>query len=124
MSNKLNKKTLEKIMKQIVQKYGLLHAKLELIIINDGSTDDTEKVVIQYFDRYQYIQYYKQNNEGVSSARNHSLKINKGKYFVDGDDILAKDSLIRIMNRIIANKSDIIFSTYIKSSKNILEAKL
>ena len=66
----------------------------ELLIVNDGSTDRTEDVVRTFRDRR--ISYFRQNNEGVSAARNAGLEKSKGEYicFLDSDDVLSPDSLI------------------------------
>lgn len=65
----------------------------ELIIINDGSIDQTEKVVLGFND--DRIIYYKQSNKGVSAARNVGLARMRGDYFcfLDADDALPVNSL-------------------------------
>lgn len=72
---------------------GLIHSTnfaYEIIIINDGSTDNTSNIVSRYASRYPYIKYIEQKNAGVSTARNAGLDIATGKYitFVDADDAL------------------------------------
>jgi len=64
----------------------------ELIIIDDGSTDQTAKLLEPYRDR---VNYYYQGNQGVASARNLGLKMAQGDYinFLDHDDILLPDKL-------------------------------
>ncbi|WP_242295372.1 glycosyltransferase [Bacillus cereus group sp. BfR-BA-01516] len=59
----------------------------ELIIINDGSTDDSEEIINSFNDAR--IVYYKQENKGISSARNKGLEVSKGEFiaFQDADDI-------------------------------------
>lgn len=66
----------------------------ELLIINDGSTDCTEEVIKPFLSDKR-IQYFKQENKGVSAARNVGLKNMKGDYFcfLDADDVLPKKSL-------------------------------
>ncbi|GAB1416245.1 hypothetical protein MASR2M117_16510 [Paludibacter sp.] len=58
---------------------------LEVIVVNDGSTDDTEKIVSGF-----PVKLINQENKGVSAARNAGLKVAQGKYihFMDDDDLL------------------------------------
>lgn len=63
--------------------------KLEVIVVNDGSTDRTEEIVRSYADRYPYMfRLYNKENGGHGSAINHGVKHVTGKYFhvVDSDD--------------------------------------
>lgn len=62
------------------------HPKLEIIVVDDGSSDDTEAVLSAYLDRIRYI---KQCNAGVSAARNLGLTLAEGSWiaFLDSDDL-------------------------------------
>lgn len=70
----------------------------EVIIMNDGSTDDSQAIIDQYSFRDSRIKAYQQNNLGQSAARNNALKYVKGQYlaFLDADDIIAEDYLNRL----------------------------
>jgi glycosyltransferase involved in cell wall biosynthesis len=79
---------------------------IEIIIINDGSTDRTKQILSTY-DKYKQIKIFHYNNEGVCSARNRALSKAKGDYiqWLDADDILDKRKIIEQM-RILKNYSD------------------
>lgn len=65
----------------------------ELILINDGSPDESGRICEEYQERYSAVQYYSKRNGGVSSARNIGLDMARGEYilFVDSDDFVAAD---------------------------------
>lgn len=62
----------------------------ECIIIDDGSSDNTESIVKNYCNKDTRFKYIKQGNEGVSAARNNGIKQAKGEYILplDGDDLI------------------------------------
>ena len=75
----------------------------ELIIIDDGSTDNTEEIIKKYIksSRSNKIKYYKlKTNKGVNIARNTGIKFARGKWiiFLDSDDKLVKDGLDTIFS--------------------------
>lgn len=76
---------------------------IEIIVVNDGSKDGSENIIKDKRKRYHNILYYKQRNEGVSAARNLGIKKARGEYitFVDGDDLVGKYLVERLVNQII-----------------------
>lgn len=62
---------------------------IEIILVNDGSTDNSGKIAKEYSEKYkEKIKYYEKENGGLSDARNYGVKKAKGQYlsFVDSDD--------------------------------------
>lgn len=66
---------------------------IEIIVVNDGSTDETEEICQNYAQQYPQIRSFSKENGGVSSARNLGLDKASGEYvlFVDSDDYVSED---------------------------------
>lgn len=82
----------------------------ELIIVNDGSPDNSEKIIKKYEKKYKnIIRYYKKENGGLSDARNYGLSKAKGEYviFVDSDDYVENTFVKKLYDKAIENDSDI-----------------
>ena len=69
--------------------------EMEVLLINDGSTDGSLEICREYGEIYDNIVIINKNNEGVSAARNIGIEKARGKYimFLDADDELAKDTV-------------------------------
>ncbi len=69
----------------------------EAIIVNDGSTDNSEQIALSYAEQDKRFQYICQENSGVSVARNNAARYAKGKYLLplDGDDKIGADYLAK-----------------------------
>ncbi len=90
-----------------------IYKDIEIIIIDDASTDNTKEIIKKYADKdNRIIPFYQSQNKGVSAARNIGLKAATGKYivFVDSDDFLTKDAVRRMIDISIKYNSDFIDS--------------
>ena len=90
---------IEETIKSILEQTLGFKENIQIILVNDGSPDNSEKICLKYKDKYpENIVYIKQENSGVSAARNLGMKYVKGKYvnFLDSDDKWDKNSLKRI----------------------------
>jgi glycosyltransferase involved in cell wall biosynthesis len=84
---------------------------IEIIAVNDGSTDNSETILKKYQQQDSRISYYKQTNQGQSSARNHALKHATGEYiyFMDSDDKANLDLLRLCYDYVQQTQADFIF---------------
>lgn len=92
----------------------------ELIIIDDGSTDDSKKIIEEKYTKFTNIRYMFKENGGVSSARNEGLKVAKGNYifFMDVDDYLEKDTLEVAYEAMKSNDCNLVFLNYFIEENN------
>ncbi|HRF70488.1 MAG TPA: glycosyltransferase family 2 protein [Candidatus Pelethenecus sp.] len=83
------------------------YSNLELIIIDDCSSDNTSEIIQQFQKNYENIVYIKmENNSGVAKTRNKGLSIASGQYiaFLDSDDVWLEDKLTKQINIFKENK--------------------
>lgn len=82
------KKAISSVLEQTFTNY-------EIIIINDGSTDNSEYIINSFEDKR--IKYYYQNNKGLGYSRNKAIELSSGEYisFLDQDDVWLKDKLLK-----------------------------
>lgn len=91
---------------------------IQILIIDDGSADDTCKIVSRLIEKDRRVCYYYQINKGVSAARNHGIDMAEGKYiiFVDADDWVEKDYVKRLVYSMLRNKVQLSISGWIKET--------
>src|SRR6266511_4733360 len=78
------------------------YRSFEIIVVNDGSTDNTENVLLPYRDR---IVYLTGENRGASAARNKAFSVSKGEFmaYLDADDVWQPEKLARQVELFEAN---------------------
>lgn len=83
---------------------------IEIILVNDGSTDDSENICDELSYKNKNIKVIHKVNEGVSVARNLGIQIAKGEYigFVDSDDYINKDMYLNMYTKAKEYSSDIV----------------
>lgn len=96
------------------------HKNWECIIVNDGSTDNTEEVALKYCKQDERFVYLPKQNGGLSSARNAGLEVAKGDYvqFLDSDDVLLPRKLEVQLLDLKENNSDFSVCKYLLFTNN------
>ena len=105
------KEAIDSVLNQTYENY-------EIIVINDGSTDNTIKILKNYVNK---IRWKNQENKGVVSAKNSGIKIAKGEYFayLDADDVFLPDKLELQIKKLNENpKLGLVFCEYYYMDKN------
>lgn len=102
-SEKFLKKCLESV-------YLQTYKNIEVIIIDDGSTDQSGRMCDEVSEKYKYIKIIHNSNQGVSMARNCGLDNANGDFimFLDSDDWLEYDILAKVVEKGIKTNADII----------------
>ncbi len=90
------------------------YKNLEIILIDDGSPDNSGKICDEYAEKDKRIRVIHKINEGVSAARNLGINICSGKYvaFVDSDDWISEDYYEVLYKNLIETNADIATVTY------------
>ena len=105
-----SQKTITECIKSVIEqetKYNY-----ELIIVNDGSKDNTKKIVESFDD--QHIVLINQENKGFSGARNRGIDESKGKYimFLDSDDAYDPSFMLTMLEAMLRENADIVVCRY------------
>lgn len=92
--------------------------EIEIILIDDGSTDKSSKICDEYAKRDSRIRVIHQKNVGVSQARNNAIQIASGEFvmFVDGDDWIEEQTCEIAYNTAVEKKADALMFDYISES--------
>ena len=111
-------KCLESIIKQT-------YRKLEIILIDDGSKDNSGKICDYYAMKDHRINVIHKPNEGVSKARNLGIEKSSGQYicFVDADDYISENYIEELYRLCIENDAEISICGVINIKENIIKEK-
>lgn len=73
-------------------------SKMEVLVINDGSPDNSWDICLEYSKKYDFIKIFSKENEGLSATRNFGIKHAKGKYlfFLDSDDYFTPETVKKV----------------------------
>ena len=93
----------------------LIRTRVEVLIINDGSSDRTKELAEQYSDKYpETYRVIDKENGGHGSTINRGIEEAKGMYFkvVDGDDWLTQTALIKLLRELEKSSADLVITDY------------
>lgn len=99
--------------------------ELEFILINDGSTDNSEQIIKKYKDKR--IKYFKNKNQGIGKTRNFGIDKATGKYimFLDSDDYLREDACKILYDKAEEEKLDLVICNFYRVEEEAnLEEKI
>lgn len=103
-------KTIERTLDSVIAQD---YPEKEIIVVDDGSSDDTKLILRKYNNKIQYIY---QENSGVSFARNTGLVNSNGAYiqFLDADDFLAQGKISKQVKALIEYNADVAYGDWVK----------
>ncbi|WP_203176465.1 glycosyltransferase family 2 protein [Streptococcus mitis] len=92
----------------------------EVLLINDGSRDDSKDICLEFVERDKRFQYIEQKNAGLSAARNSGIVNSNGEFitFIDGDDFVDPNYLEELYHAALKNDSEILVASYKEFNEN------
>lgn len=117
----------EKYIKQCLDSViNQTYTNLEIICVNDGSTDDTLAILKEYEKKDSRIILINQINRGLSDTRNVGMSIASGKYlvFIDGDDYVELNTCELAIDAISQNECDLVIWNYVKEFPGVSHNKM
>ncbi len=96
------------------------YKNIEVIIVDDGSTDDTKNIVKKIINEDNRVKYFYKENSGVSDTRNYGLNKAEGEYitFVDSDDFVEPQIYDVLLSLILEYSADITHCSYSRVNRN------
>lgn len=100
-------KTLQSVINQT-------YTNLEIVVVNDGSTDESLDIIKTYAVEDPRIVVFDKQNEGLVQARKSGIDIATGKYiqYLDSDDIMHEDAITRLVNKAEETQADMVVAPF------------
>lgn len=104
-------KYIDKCIRSVIEQS---YKKVQIVVVNDGSSDSTREIIEKYLDGNEHIIFIDKQNEGVANARNDGIYAASGEYllFVDSDDYIGTTYVEDMVNAAIINESELVISGY------------
>lgn len=111
-----SEKSLEKCISSILKQS---YKYIEILLINDGSTDSSKYICETFQKKDKRIKYIEKDNEGVSKARNVGIKMSSGDYisFIDADDYIEYDMYERMIEASNIYNSDVVICNFVREDE-------
>lgn len=96
---------------------GQRYRNVEVVVVDDGSTDESAAIVRSFADRDQRVRLITQSNQGVMKARQVGIEASQGDYllFLDGDDYLTREGIGGLYEALQRNDWDIVAGDYYRN---------
>ncbi|HFI0654920.1 TPA: glycosyltransferase family 2 protein, partial [Streptococcus suis] len=96
------------------------YENIEILLINDGSTDGSEQICMDFMKRDSRIRYFLKENGGLSDARNYGIERACGKYlaFIDSDDFVESDFILRLYDALVQQNASVAIAGFSKVDEN------
>ena len=106
-----------------IYRQGLDDGSFEVIIVNDGSKDQSMEAISDIIEQHNNIIVINQENQGLSVARNNGIKMAKGEYVFmpDPDDLLVDNSLAYLVGKAISSKADLVVADHFRMNSLLMD---
>lgn len=119
---------LRRCLDSVVSATKRIKDRIEVLIINDGSTDGSPVIIEEYCNKYEYLVQYNKENGGLSDVKNYGLKYAQGRYviFLDSDDYVDENMYDEMLETLHKENADVVVCdielTYDDPKKNVIHS--